>query len=433
MRHSKIHATLGPATFDPQILRRMVEAGMDACRINMSHSSHEQTRTLVRLVRAISAEIDRPISIGADLKGPKLRIGEILGGSVILLEGEPYDLAEGDGPGDGTVARVDYPYLLSDLRSGDPVLLSDGTLVLRVEEIRQDCVRCRIEKGGILSSRKGVNFPGVRLETPSLTEKDQQDMIAAVRAGVDFIYLSYARSAKHVEAARDALRRIGARLPLVAKVERLEGVEALEEITWASDGVCVARGDLGIEVPLGSVPAIQSRAAKMCREHGRLGLMGGQVLSTMTTNPLPLRAEVADVATAVRDGVDGLILSDETAVGAYPIEVVQICGEILQRAEDSWQSGSASRAAAVISPDGKAAQSLSATRRFAPLVAIVDEPAVANWLAGWWGVIPVLRGRNQDPAYVATRALGAAGHPAGQEDLLIFSEDEALAAASSGG
>jgi pyruvate kinase len=385
----------------------MAQAGMDACRINMSHSTPEQTRELVQTVRRVAAELERPIGVGADLKGPKLRIGEIAGGSVHIEDGASFRLEVGERLGDSGVASVDYPYLLDDLRPGDAVLLSDGALALRVEEIEAGAVRCRVEKGGTLSSRKGVNFPGIALRTPSLTEKDLLDMRTALAVGVDFLYLSYARSAQHVDAVKSALWDRGADLPVVAKVERQEGAEALREIVEAADGVCVARGDLGIEMPLGAVPALQEEAGRLCRLGARLSLVGGQVLSSMVGNPIPLRAEVADVAAAVRDGLDGIILSDETSVGAYPVGTVAACARMLERAEERWAAVGERRWAAIVSPDGRAAAALASGRQFQGVVAVVDEARVANWLAGWWGVVPVTRGPGQNAAALALESLRA--------------------------
>jgi pyruvate kinase len=372
----------------------------------------------VQAVRRVSVELNRHIGVGADLKGPKLRIGEVAGGAVEIRDGDLFRLGVGNHPGDRKGATVEYPHLMEDLRPGDPVMLSDGALVLRVEAVESDAVRCRVEKGGVLSSRKGVNFPGAPLRTASLTEKDLRDMSAAVAVGVDFLYLSYARSADHIATVRAALRDLNSKLPVVAKIERQEGADALHEIAKAADGVCVARGDLGIEMPLGAVPALQEEAGRLCRLDGRLSLVGGQVLSSMVSSPIPLRAEVSDIATAVRDGLDGIILSDETSVGAYPVETVRACVQVLEQAEQRWTPAGDRGWAAITSPDGMAAAALSSGRQFSGIVAIVDDARVANWLAGWWGVVPVVREPGQDSATLARRAL--AGILSGQDPTICW-------------
>ncbi len=396
----------------------MVDAGMDGCRINMSHCSHELGRELAATVRRLSAELGRPIALGADLRGPKLRIGDVAGGTVLLAEGSSLHLTSEDRATDCHTISVDYPFLAEDVRPGDPILLNDGAIALRVEEVRGGRVVCRVEKGGPLSSRKGINFPGVPLRVPSLTEKDLGDMAFAVEAQVDFLFVSYARSRAHLREVRAALARLGSHLPLVAKIERQEGVEALAEIVEEADGVCVARGDLGIETPLGSVPEIQREAVRLCRREGKFVMLGGQLLSTMVGSPIPLRAEVSDVATSARDGFDALVLSDETAVGSYPVETVRAAAQVIARAESVLQaeggllpgpppSAGALGPVAVASPDGRAAMALSASRAARPIVALVEQPHAAHWLSTWWGVVPILVEDCSDPAAVR-RALDAA-------------------------
>lgn len=436
MRCTKIQATLGPASSDEDTILRMVEAGMDGCRINMSHGSHDSARRLIATVRRVSRETGRPIAIGADLRGPKLRIGDVAGGSVSLQEGSVFHLTPEDRLSDAQVASVDYPHLLEDVRPGDPVLLNDGALRLRVEGVRRDRVVCRVEKGGELTSRKGVNLPGITLRVPSLTQKDLEDMAFAVEAGVDFLFLSYARSGEHVRAARAALSRLGAPLPLVAKIERQEGADALAEIVEAADGVCIARGDLGIETPLGAVPDIQSEAAELCRKAGKFAMMGGQVLASMVSSPTPLRAEVTDLVVIVRDGLDAVVLSDETAAGSYPVEAVRVAAEVLSWAEGNgrrpphergpWAGiGVPEMAGVLVSRNARAAELLAASRRFSPLVVGVGSPRLANWLSTWWGVIPVVVDDRSDPRDAARRALELAktSDPSLPSRRLLFFHD----------
>ena len=416
-RLAKIHATIGPASSDPNTLRRMVDAGMDGCRLNMSHCSHGQARELTALVRRVSKELRRPIAIAADLRGPKLRIGDVAGGAVFLKDGATVVLTSEDRITEQGLISVNYPYLAEDVHPGDPVLLNDGAIALRVETIKEKRVICSIEKGGELTSRKGFNLPGIPLRVPSLTSKDLRDIALAVEIGVDFLYLSFARSRQHVQDVRDALARLGSNLPLVAKIERQEGADALAEIVAAADGICIARGDLGIETPLGTVPEIQREAPRLCRAAGKFVMMGGQVLSSMVSRPTPLRAEVADIAAAVRDGHDGIILSDETAAGDYPVDAVRAAAQVIAHAEASVVQAAdladcipAARVrglgpVVVVSRDGRAVERLSTSRSASPIVAVVDRPNVANWLSGWWGIVPVLLEDCSDPAAAARRAI----------------------------
>ncbi len=393
----------------------MADAGMDGCRINMSHCSHEIGRQLVAAVRRLADEMGRPMALGADLRGPKLRIGEVTGGSVLLVDGDHLQLTSEGRPTDHQTISVEYPFLTEAVRPGDPILLNDGFIALRVEEVRADRVICRVEKGGPLSSRKGINFPGVSLRVPALTEKDLADMAFAVESQVDFLFVSYARSRDHLREVRAALARLGADLPLVAKVERQDGVEALAEIVDEADGICIARGDLGIETPLGMVPEIQREAVRLCRGAGKFVMLGGQLLSTMAGNPIPLRAEVSDIATAVRDGFDALVLSDETAVGAYPVETVRAAAQIIARTEQALESEAGQRQepeepAVVASPDGSAARGLSASRGARPIVALVEDRHAACWLSTWWGVAPILVEDSSDPVAVRRAIKSASAH-----------------------
>ncbi|HEX2924518.1 MAG TPA: pyruvate kinase [Chloroflexota bacterium] len=400
-RLAKIQATLGPASSSLETLHQMADAGMDGCRLNMSHCTPDTAAALAATVRRLAAERGRPIPLGADIRGPKLRIGEVRGGRVVLDREATVRLIVGRDLSDATAIYVDYPHLTEDLRPGKPVLLNDGLIQLRVKEVRQGTALCLVEKGGELTSRKGLNLPGTPLQVPSLTPKDRVDLALAVEVGVDFLMLSFARSAAHVREVRAAVAGLGARIPLVAKIERQEGVDALREIVDAADGICVARGDLGIETPVGAPPEIQREAADLCRHAGKFVMNGGQLLSSMVSSPIPLRAEVADLSAAVMDGLDAVVLSDETAAGDYPVEAVRIADQVMARAEQERTrrngdrdkggiDGSRLGAVVVVSPDGQMAERLSASRGASPIVAVVERPDRANWLATCWGVLPVL-------------------------------------------
>ncbi len=353
----------------------MAEAGMDSCRLNMSHCSHELGRQIIRHVQTAASQRNQPVAIGADLKGPKLRIGDVAGGSVALETGAVLRLTSEPRLSDSTSLWVDYEHLTGDVRPGDPILINDGFIVLRVEEVAGHEVVCRVATGGQLSSRKGVNLPGIPLRVPALTEKDLRDLAFAVEAGVDFLYVSYARSADHIREVRSAARRLGRDLPIVAKIERGDGVDRLPEIVKEGDGICVARGDLGIEVPIGSVPWIQREAARLCHQDGKFVMNGGQLLASMVSSPLPLRAEVSDLATVVRDGLDAIVLSDETAAGNYPVEAVRMASHVLETAEEHEE---------IFEPDGLRAK---------PDVTDVDYPSRANWLSAWRAAYPTRTNR----------------------------------------
>jgi pyruvate kinase len=413
----------------------MADAGMDGCRLNMSHCTPDSARSLSTAVRRLAAERGHPIALGADIRGPKLRIGEVRGGSVTLDKGAVIRLVGEKGLSDATVISANYPPLAEDLRPGDPVLLNDGAIQLRVEEVRQGSVHCRVEKGGRLTSRKGINLPGIPLRVPSITAKDRVDLAIAVEIGVDFLYLSFARSAAHLDEVRAEVSRLGARLPLVAKIERQEGVDALRDIVDAADGICIARGDLGIETQMGAPPEIQREAAALCRSAGKFVMNGGQLLSSMVSSPMPLRAEVADLSATVMDGLDAVVLSDETAAGDYPVEAVRIADQVIARAErerdrqqekgaSSGVEGSPIGAVVVLSPDGRAAARLSASRVARPIVAVVETAGSANWLSTWWGVIPVLVKdcRAEGVAQQAMKAVIAA-HPSLAAGRFLAMED----------
>lgn len=312
----------------------MIDAGMDACRLNMSHCSHEMGQGIVASVREAAESRGGAVPIGADLRGPKLRIGDVAGGSVALEEGTAVLLTSE--PDISTAARIsiDYPDLAASLRPGNTVFLHDGFIALRVERVSDREVLCVVETGGMLLPRKGVNLPGVSLHVPSVTQKDREDIEFAISAKVDFLFVSYARSASHIKEVRQTVARMGGSLPLIAKIERQDGVDALEEIVREADGVCIARGDLGIEVPVGRVPGIQRDASRLSAAAGKFVMNGGQLLSSMVSSPLPLRAEVADLAAVVRDQLDAIVLSDETAAGQYPVETVAMAARVLSEAED---------------------------------------------------------------------------------------------------
>jgi len=333
MTATKILCTLGPATDAPGMVRALAEAGMDAARLNFSHGGEEAHRPRVQAVREAERELGRPIALLADLPGPKIRLGRFPGGPVELKENHSLVLQAGDGPCDKDLLTVDYPSLAQAVRPGGDIFLADGFLHLRVERIDGGQVHCRIVRGGVISDRKGVNLPGVPLDLPTLTDRDYRDALAAARLGCDLLALSFVRGARDIETLRAHLQKNGANLPIVAKLERPEAIEHLDDIIAAADAVMVARGDLGVEVGVERVPVLQKHILAQARRHDKPAIVATQMLESMTLAPVPTRAEASDVANAILDGADVVMLSGETAAGRYPLETVRMMKAIAERAE----------------------------------------------------------------------------------------------------
>ncbi len=438
MRHTKIVATVGPATSSDAAVRDLVAAGVDVFRLNFSHGTHESHGAVIARIRKAADEVKRCIAILQDLSGPKIRTGSIAGGGPIdLRAGDELLIAVGEfagGPG-----RVSTPYaeLPRSVRRGDSLLLDDGRIQLRVEDSTGTEVRTRVVDGGPLGEHKGINAPGVALPAAGLTPKDAEDLAFGLRAGVDFVALSFVQSAADVQQARDAAGRAGTpTVPIVAKLERPEGVERLDAIIAAADAVMVARGDLGLEMPLERVPRVQKEITRKARHAGIPVIVATQVLESMRTEPRPTRAEVSDAANAVDDGVDAIMLAGETAVGAHPIKAVQTLGAIIRDAEGMPSEDAAHRrrasdfervpmlaghgraicqavvtlaeqgeatAIVAVTHGGKTARVLSAMRPRAPIYAATDQADIARRLALSWGVRPVLTDLSGDVDLAAAR------------------------------
>ena len=447
---TKVVATVGPACRDPETLTRMALAGMDAARLNASHADHEVLREEVRAVREASRASGKEIAIILDLQGPKLRIGDFGKGSVDLREGGTFRLTTRKLPGDEKVVSVSYPWLPATLGPGDLVLLDDGAIALRVEESKGDEVVCRVLKGGKLSSRKGMNLPGVEVPLPSLTQKDLEDLRLGLELEVDWVALSFVRSAADVEDLRNALREMGGELPVVAKIEKREAVDNLEEIAEHADAVMVARGDLGVEMPLEDIPLLQKRIIKTAARHGIPSITATQMLQSMMECPTPTRAEVTDVANAVFDGTDAVMLSGETAVGRYPLQAVETVRRIVGKAEEelpyaAWLherqgwigTGTVEAvcmaacelalqvdAAVIVAPteSGFTARQMSRFRPRQPILAPTPDVRVARRLALYWGVQPRLlevRGGAEETFAAARDLARAEGYVGPGEPVVI--------------
>jgi len=332
-RRTKIVATLGPASSDPKTLARMIEAGLDVVRVNFSHGTAAEHGKRVELVRSLARKAGRAIGVLVDLQGPKIRIGRFKEGKVTLAAGAKFVLDAECEMGDQHRVGLDYKNLPNDVRPADTLLLDDGRIVLGVVSVRGPLITTVVEQGGQLSNNKGINRKGGGLTAPALTEKDMQDIKVAAELKADFLGISFPRSGADIKWARDLMHKAGGRALTVAKIERAEAIPALDDILDASDCIMVARGDLAVEVGDAAVPALQKRMIRMAREKNRITITATQMMESMIANPIPTRAEVSDVANAVLDGTDAVMLSAETAAGRYPVETVAAMARVCVEAE----------------------------------------------------------------------------------------------------
>ena len=343
LRRTKIVATLGPASSDQKVLEKMIRAGVDVVRMNFSHGSVQDHVARAEKVRAAAAACGRTVGILADLQGPKIRVGKFENGKIELREGDSFILdAAWDQPGNQERVGLDYKELPDDVSKGSVLLLNDGMLEFDVTDIRGQQIICKVVRGGVLSNNKGINRKGGGLTAPALTDKDKADIKTAVLIKADYLAVSFPRSADDMKLARDLLHAAGGKSLLMAKIERAEAIPVLDEIIIASDAIMVARGDLSVEVGDAAVPGLQKRMIKMARARNRLVITATQMMESMITNPIPTRAEVSDVANAVLDGTDAVMLSAETAVGEYPVETVQSMARICLNAEKETEESTES-------------------------------------------------------------------------------------------
>lgn len=334
-RRTKIVATMGPATDDPKVLDELIQAGVDVVRANFSHGSSEEHKKRVELVRNRAQAHGRQVGVLADLQGPKIRTERFKEGKVLLTEGGRFVLDAACGKNDGDVERVGIAYkdLVNDVNRGDTLLLDDGRIVLWVEEVAGQEIICKVQVGGILSNNKGINRMGGGLSAAALTDKDREDIKTAAEIQADYVAISFPRCAADVNLARELLRKAGGHGGIVAKIERAEAVQDVEEIIAASDAIMIARGDLGVEIGDAELPAVQKRIIKLARSMNRVVITATQMMESMIENPIPTRAEVFDIANAVLDGTDAVMLSAETASGKYPAKAVAAMARICISAE----------------------------------------------------------------------------------------------------
>lgn len=416
-RRTKIVATLGPATSDDQHVAALIDAGVDVFRLNFSHGEHSIHEANVKRIRAIAAERGRPVGVLQDLQGPKIRTGRFTEGKVTLVPGALFTLSCGDDTlGDVTRVGVTYAGLCGDVKSGDTLLLDDGRLALRIVDVTGTDIVTEVVTGGVLSNNKGINIPDADLSIPALTDKDVVDLRFGAELGVDWVAMSFVRSRDDLLLARHYMARAGSTAKLMAKVEKPGAVERFTEILREVDGVMVARGDLGVEMPPERVPQIQKRLIRECLEAGKPVVTATQMLESMIANATPTRAESSDVANAIYDGTDAVMLSGETAVGAYPLEAVQMMDRIARAVErdpqyvelmrehapdpDETTADAVSSGAVQISnalgasllvsftSSGTTAARVARYRPTAPILAITPSERVYRQLTISWGVIP---------------------------------------------
>ncbi len=335
MRRAKIVATFGPAVADYDKARAIIEAGVDVARMNLSHGSHEVHEGVYKIIRKAAEDVQKPVAILVDLQGPKIRLGRFAEDKVILEEGATFKITIDEVPGDVNICSTTYKGLPGDVRPGDQLLIDDGRIGLRATAVDARTVTTVVEVAGPVSNNKGINLPGVAVNVPALSEKDEDDLRWALKLGADMIALSFVRNAKDIVRVHEIMAEEGRFIPVIAKIEKPQAVAALEEIIDAFDGVMVARGDLGVELPLEQVPLVQKRAVELSRRWAKPVIVATQMLESMISASRPTRAETSDVANAVLDGADALMLSGETSVGEFPVETVKVMAKIIESTEEN--------------------------------------------------------------------------------------------------
>lgn len=444
---TKIVCTIGPASNSPEVMTALVESGMSVARLNFSHGTHSEHARMIRLIRETSRQLNRPIAILQDLCGPKIRVGEIPGPGMVLSSGQTLILTSEQAPAHDNRVPVSYGDLPSQVKAGDRILLADGMMELVVEHTSQSDIYCKVITGGRLSSHKGVNLPTSTLAIPAMTEKDRRDLLFGLEADVDYVALSFVRSATDIHTIKKIIHRQNRHTPVIAKFEKHEALDNVDAILAAADGVMVARGDLGVEVPLENVPSIQKMLVRKANSLGKPVIIATQMLRSMVDAPRPTRAEAADVANAVLDGADAVMLSEETASGQYPVEAVHYMALIATKAEMNYphryylrlppQKGTAesvANAACMLAGNLDAAAIVATTRsgstaaqiaRYRPsqsIVALSPDVRAVQRLALLWGCIPTFLDNIQDTDAMVEKAAEAVlkkGHVHKGEKVVI--------------
>ena len=411
MRRAKIVCTIGPVTESREQIQALVDAGMDVARINRSHGDQEAHELVYRNVRAAAQASGRAVAVLVDLQGPKIRLGTFVEGTVELTEGDTFTITTDDVPGTKERASTTYQGLPGDAKVGDQILIDDGRVGVRIVAVEGNDVVTKVELAGPVSNNKGLNLPGIAVSVPAMSDKDEVDLRWALRLGADIIALSFVRSAKDYDDVARIMAQEGRIVPVIAKIEKPQAVENLAEIVDAFDGIMVARGDLGVEMPLEMVPLVQKRAVELARRNAKPAIVATQVLESMISAPRPTRAEASDCANAILDGADAVMLSGETSIGEYPIEAVRTMARIIENTEELGRErmaplgttpytrgGAITRAAAEIgdtlgvkylvtfTQSGDSARRMSRLRSQIPLLAFTPVPKVRTELALSWGV-----------------------------------------------
>lgn len=421
MRKTKIICTLGPASDSDDILRKLIRNGMDVARINFSHGDHEQHKKRVDNFKKIREELGKPVPLLLDTKGPEIRTGKFETGEIVLNQGDNFVLVNEDIVGDNTRSTVTYKNLYRDVTKGSRILINDGLVELEVNEVKNKDIYCKVLNGGVLGNNKGINVPGAQIHLPSLTEQDVKDIKFGIENEFDFVAASFVRKAVDVIEIKKVLEKNGGQeLKVIAKIENREGIENFDEIIKVADGIMVARGDLGVEIPVEEVPVVQKMLIEKCYRNGKPVITATQMLDSMIRNPRPTRAEASDVANAIYDGTSAIMLSGETAAGKYPIETIQTMAKIAETAEDArdyWKRFTTMhydmmssvtnaishatcttaldlKAAAIITvtQTGTTARMISRFRPACPIIATTTSPRVQRQLSLSWGTIPYLVG-----------------------------------------
>ena len=438
MRKTKIICTLGPASSSEEVLREMMLLGMNVCRFNFSHGTHEEHREKLSIVKRLREELKLPVATLLDTKGPEIRLRDFEGGSAVLSDGDSFTLTTEERMGNASVGSITYPGLPGDVSVGSRILIDDGLVELKVVEVADPEIRCTVVNGGKISNHKGINVPGVSLSIPYLSEKDKDDLLFGIREGFDFVAASFVRSAQDVLAIRDFLGENGGRdIKIISKIENAEGVQNLDEILAVSGGIMVARGDLGVEVDMQEIPILQKMMIQKSYTAGKVVITATQMLESMSSHPRPTRAEVNDVANAIYDGTSAIMLSGETAAGKYPLEALRTMATVAERIErdidyrkrflrrddrhahsnitDAISHATCTTAldigaAAIIpiSKTGRTARRVSKYRCDIPIIACTTDETAYRQLALSWGVVPVMCPEQHDTDELFVAAVQAA-------------------------
>lgn len=451
LRKTKIVCTLGPATEDDAVLRAMIQAGMNVARLNFSHGTYEGHAQSIRRIRALSAELHTPVGIMLDTKGPEIRLKTFRDHRVTLQKGQLFTLCTDDVEGDAEHVSITYADLPADVQPGTTILIDDGLVGLTVEAVSKTEIQCRVNNGGVISDRKGINVPDANLSMPFISRKDREDILFGIQENVDFIAASFTRTEEDILAIRKLLTDNGGKgISIIAKIENMQGVQNIDSILAVSDGVMVARGDLGVEIPLEQIPIIQKMIIRKAYSRGKQIITATQMLDSMIKNPRPTRAEATDVANAIYDGTGAIMLSGETAAGLYPVEAVRTMARIAQVAEasidyvqrfrDSVPRPSANITNAIshacctsaqdlnataivtVTKTGFTAKMLSRFRPGCPIIACAPVERVVRQLCLSWGITPLLIEEVTDTDELFERAVDA-GIDAGllhKDDLIVM-------------